>query len=319
MPPLNPGQARVVDPVLSTVARGYRHAMHCWPFLFPVATVMARGGNIITFGTEDFVRRNIRRAPGSNRQRLNVGYSGEKFALEQRALDGQVAIEIAQDAMNAPGINLGRRAANQTMANVSLQIEAEAAGIAVAPGTYPASHRAALAGANQWSHADSQPSNAVNEGKAVVAEGIGMTPNTLIVGYEVWLGLQNNPDVVDRVKHTRGPTANAAQVTQAQMAGYFDVEHFKVADSRHGEPGDFELLWGKNAVLAYVAQSSLAAAEADMGEPSFGYTYRLDGYPVVEEPWFDKSCDSWIYPVTTEDTPVVAGNEAGYLFSAVVA
>ena len=316
---LNPSQARVIDPVLTTVARGYRHAMHAWPYVFPVVSVNARGGQIITFGQEDFVKRDLRRAPGANRQQLNVGYKGEKFALEQRGLDGKVALEQLQEANAVPGINLGMRASRQAMDNLSLQIEAEAATLATTAANYAAAHTSALAGANQWSHADSKPAAAVNAQKQLIRTKIGLTPNTLVVGYAVWLALQNNADVIERVKHTRGPSEQAPQVTRAMMAGYFDVEHFVVAESMSGQAGEFADLWGKNAVLCFSGVSSMAQAEANMGEPSFGYCYRLMNYPIVEEPWFDRSCDSWLYPVTTEDTPVIAGKDAGYLFRTVVA
>ena len=316
---LNPGQARVIDPVLTTLARGYRHMMHVWPYLFPVVSVAARGGQIITFGQEDFVKRDLRRAPGANRQQLNVGYKGDKFALEQRAIDGKVALEQLQEAGAVPGINLGRRASRQAMDNLSLQIEAEAATLATTAANYTAAHTSALAGGNQWSHADSKPAAAVNTQKQLIRTKIGITPNTLVVGNAVWLALQNNADVIERVKHTRGPTEQAPQVTRAMMAGYFDVEHFVVGEAMSGEAGEFSDLWGKNVVLAYVGTSSMDEAEANMGEPSFGYTYRLMNYPVVEEPWFDRNCDSWLYPTTTEDTPVIAGKDAGYLYTAAVA
>ena len=53
--------------------------------------------------------------------------------------------------------------------------------------------------------------------------------------------------------------------------------------------------------------------------PSYGYTYQLRGYPIVELPYEDRNPKSWIYPVTDEVQPVIAGAEAGYLISAAVA
>ena len=144
-----------------------------------------------------------------------------------------------------------------------------------------------------------------------------MEPNLLTIGPEVFDELQENPDVIDRVKHTRGPSEDP--IDETLLAGYFGVEKVVVGYSRYGKPGAFQACWGRDAVLSYVGISSLSAAEADMAEPSFSYTYRLQGYPMVGEPWFDQTCDSWIYPVTCEDEPVIAGAEAGYLFKDAVA
>ena len=68
-------------------------------------------------------------------------------------------------------------------------------------------------------------------------------------------------------------------------------------------------------VIAYTELGGLAA----MGAPTFGYTYRLTGYPMVEAPYYDRNAKSWVYPVTDEVAPVIAGASAGYLISAAVA
>jgi hypothetical protein len=55
MPAMNPSQARVIDPVLTTVAQGYQNAEMIATALFPVVPVPLRGGNVITFGKESFM------------------------------------------------------------------------------------------------------------------------------------------------------------------------------------------------------------------------------------------------------------------------
>ena len=55
MPQATPGQARVVDPILSAVARGYRSPKAAVAnVLFPIVTVGLRAGRIISFGPDDF-------------------------------------------------------------------------------------------------------------------------------------------------------------------------------------------------------------------------------------------------------------------------
>jgi len=114
----NLATTRVIDPIITTVARGYRNAMFAWPLLFPIATVQQRGGKILAFGTEDFVKRDLERAPGARRERLNVGYKGEDYALTQRALDGVLPKERLEEAEAVPGIALGRLTARKTMSSV---------------------------------------------------------------------------------------------------------------------------------------------------------------------------------------------------------
>ena len=96
MPPeaMNPQAARVVDPVLSQVARGYTNEAHAWPLLFPVVPVAQRGGKVVAFGAEAFIELAIERAPGADRVQLNFGHASQDYALAQRALDGKVPREI---------------------------------------------------------------------------------------------------------------------------------------------------------------------------------------------------------------------------------
>ena len=314
--PMNTGQARVIDPVLTTVARGYRHAMHCFPDLFPIVNVPQRGGKVITFGQEDFIKRDLTRAPGSNRQRLNVGYAGEDYATEQRALDGTVPREIMEEAMAVPSINMQMRAARAAMQNVMLQVEIAAAELATTDGSYTAAHR--ITPAVLWDVANSTPAKNVRDAKELIAADIGMEPNLMVIGPEVKRALEDNGDVVDRIKHTRAPGDEGAEISDKLLAQYFGVERLKTAWARSGEAGNFKALWGKHAILAYVGVSTLDSAEAGMGEPSFGYTYRLNGYPVMEPGWFDRTCDSWLYPGTTEDKPVIAGKDAAVFLKDVV-
>ena len=230
MPPLSTTQARTVDMILTQVARGYMNAAHAWMYLFPAVPVMQRGGKIIEFGAEQFASINSERAPGATRQQVHFGHSSRDFALIQRALDGKVPREILEEAMAVPGIDYGRVAVVKTMEVVSLQIEIAAAGLATKASTYVAAHKQALAGAAQWSHADSEPAKAVEAAKETIATGIGREPNVMVAGPAVHRGLVNNPDMVDRIKHTEGLTGAANPViNEAKLAQYFDVPKYAVA------------------------------------------------------------------------------------------
>jgi len=70
-------------------------------------------------------------------------------------------------------------------------------------------------------------------------------------------------------------------------------------------------LIGTFAVLAYTIPKSMA----EMGSPSYGYTYQLSDYPIVEEAYYDRNTKTWYFPVTDARQPVLAGASAGYLFT----
>ena len=301
---------RVIDPVLSTAARGYRNGMFIWPYIFPPVTVQQRGGNVIEFDAEHFHEMELRRAPGGQFAEINLGYTGKPYTCEQRGLVGKVPVEHMEEAAMVPGINLGMTAIDRVMRTVHQQIEIEAAS-QITPATF-VGRTEALAGNRQWSHADSTPAKEVAAKFNMVRTGIGISPNTLAVGKEVHDQTVNNPDVVDRIKHTQAATTDV--IDDKMLARYFGVERYVVGNAMKGKKGEFQDIWGKIALLCFSDVTPLS----QMGSPSFAYTYQLAGHPAVRAPYFDDDTDSWKYKTVTEDTPVIAGISAAFLWTNVV-
>jgi hypothetical protein len=107
MPQLSLSQARVIDPVLSTIAQGLTQPGLIGDALFPQVPVSMRGGRIITFGREDFMLYSTGRAPGENTKRVQFGYSGSSYALVDYSLEGALPIEVMQEQeANANGWTL---------------------------------------------------------------------------------------------------------------------------------------------------------------------------------------------------------------------
>lgn len=311
MPQLNTSQARIIDPILSTVAQGYKNAELIGLSLFPIVPVGARGGKIITFGKEDFALYSTARAPGAVTKRVQFGYSGSSFALESHSLEGQVPFELMQEAQAVPGINQGTMVVYKTQNIIMSRLEYAQATLATTAGNYPAGNKRTLSGTLQWSDAASDPIADIEIAKEAVRKQIGRRPNTVVMGAAVFAVLKMHPKVVDRMKYTGRDVATADL-----LAALFGVARVVVGEAVYTDgAGAMQDMWGKSVVVAYTDMSGVA----DAGSPTFGYTYRLQGYPLVESPYAERNAKSWIYPVTDEVAPVIAGASAGYLLSAAVA
>ncbi len=310
---LTVSQARVIDPILTTVAQGYKNNELIGSALFPYVPVMQRGGKIISFGKEDFQLYATARTPGSNTRRVQYGHAGAPYSLESHSLEGMVPWEIMQEAEAVPGINMGTSAVMRTQNIIALRLEKAQADLATAPGNYGAANKVALSGTSRWSDysGTSDPITDVEDAKEVVRRVIGRRPNTAVMGAAVMAKLRQHPKVVERIKYTGRDIATAEL-----LASLWGVQRVVVGDAVYADQSDaFNDVWGKNLVLAYTETGGLA----DMGLPTYGYTYRLGGYPMVEQAYQDRNAKSWIYPVTDEVSPVIAGASAGFLFSSVVA
>lgn len=313
MTQLTTAQARVVDPVLSSVAQGYKNGSFIYDALFPVVPVDQRGGKIVQFNREDFRLYSIARAPGAATKRVQFGYSGASYALNSYSLEGQVPFEHMQEAAAVPGIDMGRVAVMKTQDIIQLSHEVAAATIATTAASYQAANKVTLSGTSQWSDytGTSNPSADIQTAIEAVRAAVGKRANTVALGPKVWAKLKMHPAIIDRIKYT-----GRDSVTLEMLASLWDVERVVVGDAIYEDSaGALADVWGKFVVVAYTETGSLR----DAGRPSYGYTYRLRNYPLVEAPYQDRNAKSWIYPVTDEVAPVAAAINAGYLISAAVA
>jgi hypothetical protein len=311
---MNNSQARVVDPVLTSAAQGYKNSAYVGGLLFPTVPVTQRGGKIITFGKEDFMLYATGRAPGTNTKRVMFGYLGAAYVLESHSLEGQLPIETMQEAQAVPGIDMSMTTVNKTQNIIALRLEKQMADAARTAASYAAANKITLAGTSQWSDLTSgvsDPVAVVEAGKEAVRAKIGKRPNVAILGPKVFASLKQHPKILDRIKYTGRDVA-----TVELLASLFDLEKVVVGDAVYSDDaGVFSDVWGKDVVLAYVEIGTLA----EQGKPSYGYTYQLGGYPIVEEPYYDRNAKSWFFPVTDEVAPVIAGVDAGYLITNAVA
>lgn len=314
MPGMTPSTARIIDPVLSSIAQGYQNAEMIASALFPQVSVPLRGGNIITFGKEDFMLYGSQRAPGENTKRVQFGYSGGTYALVDYSLEGQVPIEVVQEGQNGPGIDHAAMAVRKVSSIMALRLEKQAADIARTAGSYAAGNKVTLSSTAQWSDFTgvSQPIQVIETAKEAVRAATGKRPNTVVMGAAVMAKLRQHPIIIDRMKYTGRDVATAEM-----LAALFGVQKVLVGDAIYSNDAGtaFTDVWGKDVVVAYTELASVA----DMGAPSYGYTYNLNGYPLAEEAYYDRNSKSWVFPVTRAEAPVLASAAAGYLITNAVA
>ncbi|GGK08627.1 hypothetical protein [Luteimonas terricola] len=306
-PQMTPAQTRVVDPILSEHARGYRQAQLVAPALFPFADVSAYGGKVIEFDKSSFKIYNSKRAPGAATKRIHFGYEGKPYAIVPSALEAPVPRERMRDASQVPGINLASRAVNTVLRSLHLEHEVDSAAIATNAANYDNDHKVALAGTDVWSDPSSDPAGDVELGREAVRDSIGLYPNTLMLSAKAFTNCRRHVKLIDRSANT-----GIRKVTLNLLKEIFEVENIVIGGGVvAGDDDTFGDVWGTAAVLAYVSQGS--DADMNVEEPSYGYTYRIEGMPLVEVPYWDANSKSWIYGVSNDCTPVLAGMPAGYL------
>lgn len=305
---MNLGQARVIDPILTTQVRGYTNAQFIFPKIFPYANIPVRGMKIIRFDQRAFrVESGTRRAPGTPTPALTFGFESDPVALVQDALDAVVPREIQEEAAAVPGIDVGAKAVQLVIDKLDLGHEVACAALAMNPANYASGATTGLSGSDKFSDPTSDPLQIVKDIKSTVAKRIGRQPNCAVMALDVLNALTNNQKIRDQFKYTSGDS-----ITVEMIARYLQLDMLEVGEAIYlpegAADGAGQFIWGGGGFwLGYVDHGGSHLA------PSYGYTYRLNGYPIVEQPYWDRTRKSWIYGVTQERAPVAAMPDAAHL------
>jgi hypothetical protein len=124
----------------------------------------------------------------------------------------------------------------------------------------------------QWSDYDaSTPVKDIKKLKRRMKATTGMTPNTLVLGYDVYDSLTEHPAILDKFNRV-----SSDLVDEAILAKYFGVDRIFVSNAivntgKEGNADEFGFLTGDVALLAYVAPSP------GLLTPSAGYTFEWKG------------------------------------------
>lgn len=311
MTDINQRTVGVVDPVLTTNARGYSNAEFVASRLFPRVTAPARNGRVLKFGRTAFRRVNTRRAPGSQVKRIIYGHGSDPISIPQEALEGVVPYEWQDEAdRTMPSLDLGAQATQAVIDNIDLGNEIDSASLARDASNYASTNKLTLVGSDRWTDPDSTPIPDIRDAKEHVRRQIGRYPNVMLGGPSGINSLAEHPSVLDRYKYTQGGV-----VTEQMLAAVFGLDAVVKGPGiwlpeTAGEDDPGIDIWGDDVILAYVPREG----QRSYMLPSYGYTYELSDSTSVEVPYYDRTVKSWIYPTTIHRRPYLTGADAGFLF-----
>ena len=298
-------QLRIVDPVLTSIARGYRNAQYIGEALFPIAMAEKEGIIVPLFGKEAFRLWETERAI---RAKSNIMTPDDVDALDVVLREHDLAYPVDYREQSESMFDAESRAAKRVKDAIDLRREWACAALAQHPNTYLSGGKVILAGASQWSNGGGDPIAVVETGKEVIRSRIGVRPNTAVMGASTYQSLKFHP----KLQAALGSTERKL-ITLEHLKVLFGVENIHIGEAIAGDSltGD---VWGDNLMLAYVAKPKAEGQAGDYEEPSFGYTLRKKGMPETDK--YDESGGK-VRMVRNTDCykPVVVGPDAGYLIS----
>lgn len=293
---------RVVDPVLTNLAVGYTNEQLIADQLMPFVLLDKEGGKIPLFGREHFKVYQTERALRAKSNRISPEDIGSvDVAMDEHDLE--YPIDYREDAESA--FPLQARATAVTTEGIRLRHEVMVADLVQNPASYSVGNKITLSGTSQFSNASSDPEGVVSDAKAAVRAKIVKEPNTMVIGYETWRVLKRHPKLKAILSDTR-----SRLVQLADLREIFEIPNIVVGRAvKANDAGVTTDIWGDNIVLAYVPGAS--NGQRSPYEPSFGYTLRKRGQPVVDT----RTEDGKVELIRNTDIfrPFLLGADAGYL------
>ncbi|AJO78755.1 hypothetical protein [Pseudomonas sp. MRSN 12121] len=295
---------RVVDPVLTTLARGYRNAQYIGEGLFPIALMDKEAGIVPLFGKEAFEVYDTERAI---RAQSNIMTPDDLEPLDVVLREHDLAYPVDYRESNESMFDAESNASRRVVNAIDLRREVSCAKLAQNPNTFPVGSKVTLVGSSQWSNGGGDPIAVVEQGKEVVRSRIGIRPNTITMGASVYQSLKFHP----KLQEALGSNERKL-ITLEHLKVLFGIDNILIGEGLAGSRNTSDI-WSDNLTLAYVAKPA-AGAQGNYEEPSFGYTLRRKGMPEIDT---YNGAGGKVRFVRNTDIykPVVVGSDAGYLIS----
>ncbi|MBQ0360514.1 hypothetical protein J7T07_15110 [Proteus mirabilis] len=308
---------RVVDPVLTSIARGYKNAAFIGERIFPVVHTDKEGVTVPTFGKSAFVEYDTERAVGADSNVLVREKTG-KLDLVLNEHDLAVPVDYREQAESM--FNEEAKAIRRVTNGVNLKRELYAARLAQDKTVYKATNVKTLKADERWAGGKGDPIGVIEAGIEAVRNTTGLRPNLMTMGASVMALLKFHPAIQaaiganERKRITLDILKDLFQVDEVVIGEPVSMASMKEAQDKDKLPSD---IWGDNLMLHYVGKAQAGADSADENEPSFGYTLRRKGMPVADK--YDSNGGKVKYCRYTDIYKVaVVGGDAGYLITNIV-
>lgn len=249
------------------------------------------------------------RAPGSHAREVDFDLSSDTYFASDHALEAVIPDE-ERDNSDSPLQPLTDRVeflTDKILLNQEYNLATMLLTDANIPGTDISN------AANRWDDDAVDPVDLIETARASVVAGTQQMPNTLVLPFDVYQAVRNNPNITQRIAYSRlgvfGPS---------ELAQLFDVERILVPrsvrnGSAQGQTPSLEPVWGKNAFMLYVPQRAGLKTIAPVLNFNWVQGAGINGTTVQN--WRDEGRKSTLVRVQKYYDQKVVAPQAAYIIS----
>ena len=305
---------------LTNLAQGFNQPDFVMRLLFPLAEVGTYGGTVVSFDDSMYEDVQDDRADDASYPEITSGYTGTTYKLDTKGLRYRVADKRRKEMENLR-INWGQMASTALMQRAALRHEIEAATVATTTGNYASTNRITLTSGSQLNDDGVDPDPLIRAGSDTIAEQIGMRPNVMVMGLRVFSAMA--------ATYSRNFTSVATapglrpQLTKQVLADIFGFQKVEICNAIYKVNGTRSQVFGKHIVMAYTNPAALNGnlipyrpnGAIDTMTPAYGYTYVMQGNPLMYTPWIDQDRKATVYDLDFDRKVVASGVNSSAAFT----
>jgi len=304
-----------IDVPLTNVSVAYQNPELIATQVLPVVPVNKKTDKYYTFGKESFDLRETLRAKGAESNRvLSWSVGTGSYSCKRNALNDTIDQEDRDnaDAPLKPDVEVTEGLTNQ----IHLRREYDVASYLFNTTTF-SGKTSALSGTDQWSdYTNSDPLANIETRIDTIQQASGAKPNTVVMGYEVFMKLKHHPDLLERIKYTQKGILDTDLIATLMGVDRVLVGRSLYNTSTENQTRSLSYAWGKYVLICYVTNRPA------LKSPSLGYIFTWKNYggkTAKVKKWREEKIDADI--VEVEQCYDVKGTalDAAYLYSTVVA
>lgn len=238
------------DVALTNVAIAYKNASYIAGGIAPEVIVRRQSNKYFTYDPDREALRSTvdHRAPGAEANEVHFDLSSDSYFCDDHALESVIPDEEREnsDTPLQPEVDRTEFLADKILLNEEIGLAAILRDDTVIPATD-------LANANdRWDQDTVDPAADIEDARSAIVAATQTMPNVLVLPFDVYKKVRNNPKVTERVKYSR-----LGVVGPEELAQLFDVERVLVPravrnTAAAGQPAVLETIWGKDALLLHV-------------------------------------------------------------------
>ncbi len=244
--------------------------------VFPVVPVLKQSNSYYRFSRADLLRVVAeKRAPGTESAGGGYTLDTDTYACHVYGFHKDVSEQARANTDNP--LNPDRNATQLVTQACLTRRELTWASIYFTTGVWTGSTTGSdITPGTLWDVSTSTPIADIRAQIFAVLSKTGFKPNTLVLGAKTWQVLQDNPEVVDRIKAGQTP-GGPAIVNLQTLAKTLELNRVMVAEAVYNSAAEGAtestgfILGNNDALLVY------AAPAPDLEAPSAGYTFAWTG------------------------------------------